>query len=338
MKKLLSQPTVRSVVADQCMYGLVTWTDDGSWLPAMKPTRFATNSVQMAARLQVRCDHSHAHQPLLGGRAAEAAFYPLGLITEILRGMRDTQDAADRHEPDLPIDSQHLSASLFHDLSPGVNVVARQFASRPPRKTVFKMADGSKKHIDLSANFKETYRDEYTQELIPQSWVEDAILDEVSYFNEKVWLGVPLEEALLDTEAKVISGRWVICNKGDSVSPDVRARYVAQEVATHEDHSFFASTPPLESKRMLLSQWASEKERNGKPLKLSFIDVRKAYFNGRPSRTIYVRLPAELGLGKSMVARLERCMYGCRDSGAIWEATYSQALIDIGFIQGVASP
>ena len=89
---------------------------------------------------------------------------------------------------------------------------------------------------------------------------------------------------------------------------------------------------------MLLSQWATEQQRDGQPLKLAFIDVRNAYFNGRPSRTLYVRLPAEMGLGKHMVARLERCMYGCRDSGAIWETTYSQALIDMGFIQGVASP
>lgn len=69
MQRLLSQPSVRSVVADQCMYGLITWTDGGSWLPAMKPTRFATNSPQMALRLQTRCDRSHAHQPLWGGGA-----------------------------------------------------------------------------------------------------------------------------------------------------------------------------------------------------------------------------------------------------------------------------
>ena len=204
------------------------------------------------------------------------------------------------------------------------------------------MVDGSQKKIDMSSDFRESYRDEYAQELIPQSWVQEAILDEVSYFNEKVWLGIPLEEAMQDAEGKVISGRWVICNNEDSQSPDVRARYVAQEIAAHEDTLFYASTPPVESKRMLLSQWATERERERErgvsPLKLSFIDVRKAYFNGRSSRTLYVRLPGELGPGKNTVARLERCMYGCRDSGAIWEATYTQALLDMGFVQGVASP
>ena len=43
-------------------------------------------------------------------------------------------------------------------------------------------------------------------------------------------------------------------------------------------------------------------------------------------------------MGKDIVARLDRCMYGCRDSGSIWENTYTQALVDMGFIAGSASP
>ena len=31
-------------------------------------------------------------------------------------------------------------------------------------------------------------------------------------------------------------------------------------------------------------------------------------------------------------------MYGCRDSGSIWEEVYSQALKDMGFVQGTGSP
>ena len=81
-----------------------------------------------------------------------------------------------------------------------------------------------------------------------------------------------------DPESKVISCRWVICNKNDADDPDVRARLVAQEVGTHSDMSLFAATPPpLESKRMLLSQWASERRRDGALPKLSFIDVKNAY-------------------------------------------------------------
>ena len=97
----------------------------------------------------------------------------------------------------------------------------------------------------------------------------------------------------------------MICNKNDNSDPDVRARLVAQEINNNDDMSFFAATPPLESKRMLLSQFATEKFRDGKPLKISFIDVRKAYFNGRPSRKLYIRPPPELWLPKDIVCKLE---------------------------------
>ena len=86
MLRLFAHPRVHSVVSDQCEYGLVTRGAQGGFLPAKKPTRWATSSVHMSRRLSTRCSRQHAHQPLLGGRAADAAFYPLPLITEISRG------------------------------------------------------------------------------------------------------------------------------------------------------------------------------------------------------------------------------------------------------------
>ena len=45
--------------------------------------------------------------------------------------------------------------------------------------TVFKMADGTSKRIFLTPKFKSTYRDEYTEEIIPRAWVEHAIKEEL---------------------------------------------------------------------------------------------------------------------------------------------------------------
>ena len=78
--------------------------------------------------------------------------------------------------------------------------------------------------------------------------------------------------------------------------------------------------------------------RHGKKLKLSFVDIRKAYFNGTPTRNLYVRLPTELGFQKNTVGKLVKCMYGTRDAGAIWEQCYVDCLINLGFKQGIASP
>ena len=82
MVRLLRHPRVKTVVSDQCEYGLVTWTDHGGMAPAKKPTRWATTSDQMVHRLSKRCTRAHEHQPLLSGRAADAAFCPLPLITK----------------------------------------------------------------------------------------------------------------------------------------------------------------------------------------------------------------------------------------------------------------
>ena len=130
----------------------------------------------------------------------------------------------------------------------------------------------------------------------------------------------------------------MLSNKGDNAEPDCRARYVACEIATHEDPSFFAATPPLEAKRLLMSQWASERHRDGERLQLHFADAKKAYFNGKPVRSLYLRLPKEMGMSSNVVGRLLRCCYGTRDAGSIWEAVFADSLCSMGFIQGKASP
>ena len=52
---------------------------------------------------------------------------------------------------------------------------------------------------------------------------------------------------------------------------------------------------------------------------MSVVDIRKAYFNGIPRRSVYMDLPREMGLGKEYVAKQVRCVYGTRDVGDIWE-------------------
>ena len=102
-----------------------------------------------------------------------------------------------------------------------------------------------------------------------------AMQEELAYFCDKVWVGVPLSEALADADGKIIGSRWVNCNKNDINDPDVRCRLVAQEINLHHDDSFYAATPPLEAKRMLFSEWASTQDTYRQ---ISFIDVKKAYF------------------------------------------------------------
>ena len=89
---------------------------------------------------------------------------------------------------------------------------------------------------------------------------------------------------------------------------------------------------------MLFSAFSTRRHgHTGQPLKLSFVDIRKAYFNGTPKRKMFLHMPGELGLPKHVVGYLVRCAYGTRDAGAIWEETFAGALVAIGFERGAAS-
>ena len=83
-----------------------------------------------------------------------------------------------------------------------------------------------------------------------------------------MWEVTDAKEVMQQKDSKVLRTRWVIVNKGDSVQYDVRARLVACEVATHKTEDFYASTPPLESKRLLLSELATARvDLHGTPLR-----------------------------------------------------------------------
>ena len=66
------------------------------------------------------------------------------------------------------------------------------------------------------------------------------------YFNDKVWELSTTEEMKATEDHIFVRCRWVLCNKGDSSSPDVRARLIATEVNKGDKMMFAASTPALE--------------------------------------------------------------------------------------------
>lgn len=81
---------VRVSTADQCMYGLQTWAIGSKpRVPARKRIRLMTNCYHIFLKLGRRCDGTHRHQELIGGRAREAAKYPEALCRAICEGLRN---------------------------------------------------------------------------------------------------------------------------------------------------------------------------------------------------------------------------------------------------------
>ena len=109
----------------------------------------------------------------MGGRAAAAAYYPLGLITAILRGMRNTADAEDKGDSQPPglIAAMEVAGSVQD--APNASIMAAmksQDLAKDIAQTelTVKIADGTQRKVRPSGNFKPQYKDEYTGELLPE--------------------------------------------------------------------------------------------------------------------------------------------------------------------------
>ena len=104
----------------------------------------------------------------------------------------------------------------------------------------------------------------------------------------RVWGIVPISHCLRRTGRKPLRGGWVDVNKGDSASPEVRCRYVANEVAYAKNALFHSSTPPLEVLRLLISHVASGRSDGRGGRKIMVLDARKAHLHAAAERERYL--------------------------------------------------
>lgn len=335
VKRFLQSPGVGTAVCHQCSFGLMTPSKSGELMPAKKPTQFMSNSPCMPNELFRICQRTHVHQHLEGGRAKEAENYPADLIRAILRGMPRTTEAM--HAVNLSVQAEW---DAIMKVAHNVDREMGDYDNDNIQPSTLGTTEGGEFTITYGdKHMNDTYFDTCTSEPLPSKLVKQAIADELSYFNKIVWKATRTEETKKAEDVHLVRTRWVMCNKGDDAAPDIRARLVACEVNNSRDDSYFASTPPLESMKILFSDYISRKYApDGSHLQISVVDVRKTYFNAEPVRNKHLSFPKEMGVPKGYCARLLRCVYGTRDAGLLWEECYSACLTEMGFIRGVANP
>ena len=301
MQKLRQDPRVGETIGHMCMYGMTQLDKNQQAKPVKKSTRWMSSAGELLSKLGRRCV-GHEHIRLEGGRPAAAAVYPPELCMQILEGIDAQWNREGRGIPGS--DRGIYSVEKFE--------VDYEWMNQLRRKG---------------------YWDSVTGDKLPEEETEAARQEEIGCMNKwNIWDIVDVDLCWQRTGKSPISGRWVDHNKGDESNPNVRSRYVAQEVARWKDATLFAATPPLEALRLLLSSIARDKKR-----KLLLIDVRKAYLHAVAEREVYVQLPKEMNL-QGKCGRLNRCLYGTRDAALQWEALYSKELISMGFMKGKASP
>ena len=180
--------------------------------------------------------------------------------------------------------------------------------------------------------------DDVSGALLDPNLIHEARSTEIDYFkNMGVYERVPRSEQL-ETRGKIIGTKWIDTNKGDCAHPKIRSRLVGKEFRTGPDDALYASTPPLEALRLIVSRAATYS--NGELAKEVMVnDVSRAHFYAKCSRCLYVELPKEdPEAHPDFLGRLRLCLYGTRDAALCWQQTLADHLLENGFTRGIGHP
>ena len=152
-----------------------------------------------------------------------------------------------------------------------------------------------------------------------------AMKDEISALNENE----TFEYTNLPAIANLIGGKWVYTVKRDSDGEErYRARYVPKgysQILNIDYKDMFCPTARITSIRMLL-QIAMQQNLN-----LHQMDVKTAFLNGPIDCELYVEQPK----GEKLVCKLNKSLYGLKQSGRIWNLLLHDYLIEQGFKQSL---
>ena len=104
---------------------------------------------------------------------------------------------------------------------------------------------------------------------------------------------------------KVIGVSWADVNKGDATDVSYRARLVGREFNVGRDDALYASSPPLEALRLIVSYAATHPTAGGRRM-IMMNEVRRAYVYAKIQRDVYIELPKEdPDHGKGLLGKLK---------------------------------
>ena len=130
------------------------------------------------------------HQQLVGGRAKKTDNYPLDLISEILRGMKDTADFEEEwgDETEKDLENAMMMNNLFHDSKYSSLVAAyrAQDLKEETERLSVKLKHKGGQVEPRQLVFKDAYKDEYTSEELPMGHDRLAMQEDFDYFCDEV--------------------------------------------------------------------------------------------------------------------------------------------------------
>ena len=129
----------------------------------------------------------------------------------------------------------------------------------------------------------ETAWDDVSNENLVPEFVHAPRALEMEYLHQLGVYEKVSREHQASTGGKIIGVRWVDVNKGDALDVNYRSRLVGREFNIGRDDALYASTPPLEALRLIVS-YAATQPSDGERRTIMINDVRRAYFDARIQR------------------------------------------------------
>ena len=296
-----------------------------------------TNSGPLARELNKRCDRTHEHQPLVGGRAASAARYPDGLCRAICKGLMNDQKER-MHKVHMICEVRRESPLELRRRKENDHEAAEEEGNK---KSLRKLIESHRS--EGGRNISEAIAwDDLTGMHLDAGAVQEARRKEMDYINKMgVWKNIPREEAIRNNW-KIIDTRWIDINKGDDKNPIHRSRLVGKEFNDGEMDGLFAGTPPLEALRFLVHRAATVNNKNPGESVLMICDVSRAFFEAKAQRNVCVELPPEaLASGETArdtVGYLQKSLYGTRDAAMNWQEEVAVQMLKWKFVRGKYNP
>jgi len=162
---------------------------------------------------------------------------------------------------------------------------------------------------------------------------EEAMNEEISSLAENnVWKLVNLPP-----NCKAIGSRWVfrVKQKADGSVDRYKARLVArgftQRAGVDYDETF-SSVARFDTIRSVLSVAATER------MFVSQFDVKTAFLYGTLDEDIYMRQPEGFSDGTDRVCKLQRSLYGLKQSPRCWNKRFVDYMLCLGFVMSDADP
>ena len=148
------------------------------------------------------------------------------------------------------------------------------------------------------------------------------------------------ELTALPHNSEVVGGKWVYTIKsGPNSEQTYKARFVAKgysQIPGVDYHETFAPTARMSSIRVLIQHAVQNN------MVVHQMDVKAAYLNAPIDCDIYVEQPKgyeKVGKdGEKLVCKLNKSLYGLKQSGRNWNETIHDYLSKEGFVQSLADP